>query len=87
MENTRREEVQQFQATRWQNLTSWEKDLPVSVRPGLQQLEGGAPGQVVNEGAGQDEAPPWPSLETPANQILIQGFRTYHIFKLLSQNS
>ena len=46
-----------------------EKDSPVSVRPGLQQLEGAAPGQAVSEGAGQDEAPPWPSLETPANQI------------------
>ena len=53
-----------------------EKDSPVSVRPGLQQLEGGAAEQAVNEGAGQEEAPPWPSPKTPANQTSIQSFCT-----------
>ena len=42
----------------------------MSVCPGLQQFEGGAPWQAVaaSEGAGQDDAPPWPSPPTPANQ-------------------
>ena len=42
---------------------------PVSVCPGLQQLEGGAPWQAVavSEGAGQDEDPPSPSPPTPVD--------------------
>ena len=45
----------------------------MSVRPGLQQLEGSAPWQAVSEGAGQDEAPPWAPPETPENKTILQS--------------